>query len=375
MQQLDLLAAHGTKSYVIGSTNSLLLQQKDRYCDILINLDEDCSIIVNSNPLRTALSLSAADRRWIDFLVQNVNDTWDPDNPGRPKNLGYAGSEEFIRLQFEEYILALLSSVSSQHRQDTSSSPPPRIGTLETTSEGSQQPVSTPADPTTDFNPDFIIAWKTTANYALFATLTADASIHDVVSPLHPTAGGLSVEDIQRRLAQQVTDLHLDERMREGRDLVNRGIASGRERMNQFWAEVEARRTKSTSRSRSKSKTRSSLDSAIREPPTIATSMGPTSPLADSPKTSVGLSWATIRERAAKVQAPQLQKPDTVAMQASARENAAKAGAYLSSWGSWAKERGKEWQDARKVQPSSAVAVGREHHLAAAVAKKEKSAQ
>src|ERR1700761_496213 len=31
--------------------------------------------------------------------------------PDRPKNLGYAGSEEFIRLQFEEYLLALLSAV------------------------------------------------------------------------------------------------------------------------------------------------------------------------------------------------------------------------------------------------------------------------
>lgn len=38
LQQLDLLADDGTKSYVVGSTNSLLLQQKDRYSDILINV-------------------------------------------------------------------------------------------------------------------------------------------------------------------------------------------------------------------------------------------------------------------------------------------------------------------------------------------------
>lgn len=38
LQQLDLLADHGTKSYVVGSTNSLLLQQKDRYSDVLINV-------------------------------------------------------------------------------------------------------------------------------------------------------------------------------------------------------------------------------------------------------------------------------------------------------------------------------------------------
>lgn len=38
LQQLDVLADYGTKSYIVGSTNSLLLQQKDRYSDILINV-------------------------------------------------------------------------------------------------------------------------------------------------------------------------------------------------------------------------------------------------------------------------------------------------------------------------------------------------
>ncbi len=38
LQQLDVLSDHGTKSYIVGSTNSLLLQQKDRYSDILINV-------------------------------------------------------------------------------------------------------------------------------------------------------------------------------------------------------------------------------------------------------------------------------------------------------------------------------------------------
>lgn len=37
-----------------------------------------------------------------------------PENPSRPNTHGYAGSEDFIRLQFEEYLLALLSSVKYQ---------------------------------------------------------------------------------------------------------------------------------------------------------------------------------------------------------------------------------------------------------------------
>ena len=38
LQQLDMLADFGTKSYIVGSTNSLLLQQKDRYSDLLVNV-------------------------------------------------------------------------------------------------------------------------------------------------------------------------------------------------------------------------------------------------------------------------------------------------------------------------------------------------
>jgi len=110
LQQLDILADQDTKSYVVGSTNTLLLTQKDRYADVLINLDDNI-VNVYSASLKPALVLTTADRRWIDFLTQSVNDTWDDGNPSRPRDMGYTGSEEFIRLQFEEYLLALLASV------------------------------------------------------------------------------------------------------------------------------------------------------------------------------------------------------------------------------------------------------------------------
>ncbi|SLM37837.1 AVL9/DENND6 domain [Lasallia pustulata] len=48
LQHLDLLAAYETKSYVVGSTNSLLLQQKERYADLLVNLDEQNSVTILS---------------------------------------------------------------------------------------------------------------------------------------------------------------------------------------------------------------------------------------------------------------------------------------------------------------------------------------
>lgn len=232
LQQLDVLADFGTKSYIVGSTNSLLLQQKDRYSDILINLDED-SINITSTSLKSALALSTPDRRWIDFITQNVNDTWDDANPGMPKTMGYVGSEEFIRLQFEEYLLSLISSVK-YHNHLAIHSQNPRM--LLPHIEG---------DPSLDFNTDFIEAWKRTENYRIWDSHT-DSHLFDIVEPKHPCAGGLTIDDVQRRIAQQVQDLHLDERFAVGKEVLGRNLAAGKEKastiFNKLYADMEALR-------------------------------------------------------------------------------------------------------------------------------------
>lgn len=66
---------------------------------------------MTSPSLRAALVLSAADRRWIDALVFSVTESWDEADPSRPKTMGFVGSEDYIRLQFEEYVLSMVSSV------------------------------------------------------------------------------------------------------------------------------------------------------------------------------------------------------------------------------------------------------------------------
>ncbi|KAK0714824.1 transport protein Avl9-domain-containing protein [Lasiosphaeris hirsuta] len=232
LQQLDILADFGTKSYIVGSTNSLLLQQRDRYSDILINLDED-TINITSTSLKTALQLSPADRRWIDFITQSVNETWDEVNPGRPKTMGYVGSEEFIRLQFEEYLLSLISSVK-YHSHLTKHGNNPRM--LLSHIEG---------DPALDYSMDFVEAWKRTENYRIWDANT-DSHLFDIVDPKHPCAGGLTIDDVQRRISQQVQDLHLDERFAQGKEVLGRNLAAGREKastmFNKLYADMEALR-------------------------------------------------------------------------------------------------------------------------------------
>ncbi|KAI1356575.1 hypothetical protein F5Y01DRAFT_80675 [Xylaria sp. FL0043] len=232
LQQLDLLADFGTKSYIVGSTNSLLLQQKDRYSDILINLDED-TVNITSSSLRSALALSHSDRRWIDFITQEVNDTWDEANPQRPKTMGYRGSEEFIRLQFEEYLLSLISAVKYRNYLAQN------VGNSKATLPYIE------GDPSTDFGNEWVEYWMRTENYRLWNANT-DSHLFDIVEPRHPCAGGLSIDDVQRRIQQQVQDLHLDERFAVGKEVLGRNLAAGREKastlFNKLYADMESLR-------------------------------------------------------------------------------------------------------------------------------------
>lgn len=232
LQQLDLLADFGTKSYIVGSTNSLLLQQRDRYSDILINLDED-TVNITSPSLRSALALSHSDRRWIDFITQEVNDTWDDANPQRPKTMGYRGSEEFIRLQFEEYLLSLISSVKYRnYLAQNAGNPKATLPYIE-------------GDPSQDFGNEWVEYWMRTENYRLWNTNT-DSHLFDIVEPRHPCAGGLSIDDVQRRIQQQVQELHLDERFAVGKEVLGRNLAAGREKastlFNRLYADMETLR-------------------------------------------------------------------------------------------------------------------------------------
>jgi hypothetical protein len=331
LQLLDLLADDGTKSYVVGSTNSLLLQQKDRYSDILINLDED-SIVINTPSLRSSLALSAADRRWIDLLTQIVNDTWDEEHPSQPKTLGFMGSEEFIRLQFEEYLLALLSSMKYHEELCSVNN-----GEHSNRSKAQLQNFNIEGDPAVDFNTEFLTQWQTTSNYAMFSRLTSDALLFSITEPRHPNAGGLTMEDVQRRISQQVADLHLDERVRESREALGRHFSTGQKKVsaafNSFWTDIETMREAQRKRNEEKAATQSQRTSLDKEPPISPT---PSHDPNDA-------SWLAARPR------PSV---DMTQAQASVSAAGQKAGAYFSSWGSWASEKRREWQEKRGTSPN-----------------------
>jgi hypothetical protein len=207
--------------------------------------------------------------------------------------MGYVGSEEFIRLQFEEYLLSLISSVKCHNYLLINANNPnvmlPQVD----------------GDPSADFGTDWIDAWSRTENYRIWNKNT-DSHLFDIVEPKHPCAGSLTIDDVQRRIAQQVQDLQLDQRFAAGREVLGRNLAAGKEKastvFNKLYADMELLRENQRRRQ--------------QEQKALAEKNG-------TPPTSPGF------------------VPDIAKAQATVQSVGSKAGAYMSSWASWAGEKRK----------------------------------
>lgn len=173
LQQMNEIKAPETKHFLAGSTNSMLLMPQNRVADIIVYVDSDNVEIINTN-LNSALSLSSADKKWMDMIVKAVVDTWDPEDPGRPKGLGFHGSEDFVRQQFEDYLKSLVSAVKYDMY-------------LTKVSQRNKQPLAgkvIEGSSIKNFNSSWIKEWKNTNNYRIFSKFTDD-ELFDIVEPKH----------------------------------------------------------------------------------------------------------------------------------------------------------------------------------------------
>lgn len=272
------------------------------------------------------------------------------------------GSEEFIRLQFEEYLLALLSCM--KYHEDLNSF---NAGESGHKSRAQLEAFNIEGDPALEFNAEFLAQWQNTPNYALFRRLTSDALLFSIVEPRHPCAGGLTIEDVQRRISQQVAELHLDDRVREGREALGRHFSTGQKKVsavfNNFWADIDAMRDAQRRRNEEKSaqSQRSSMDrprQSIGSPPlapadaaSITSGPGNNNTNTNTNTTNTNTTNTNTTNNNSNIRrTPSL---DVGQAQASVSAVGQRAGAYLSSWGSWASEKRKEWQEKRASSPSS----------------------
>lgn len=210
LQQFSELKSPETKFFLVGATNSLLLSPQNKIADIVVYIDHD-TVEISNNSLNSALALSSSDKRWIDGVVHSVVATWDPEDPWRPKGLGFHGSEDYVRQQFEDYIMGLMSSVKYDQFLSRYGSKPPRAMMLREV-EG---------NPIKLFNQTWVQEWRTTQNFRIFSKMTDD-EIFDIVEPKHMVTATPSLAELQKRVAQQVGELHLDDKVQPARDAATR---------------------------------------------------------------------------------------------------------------------------------------------------------
>ncbi|EJC97833.1 uncharacterized protein FOMMEDRAFT_114559 [Fomitiporia mediterranea MF3/22] len=211
LQQVDLIK--DTRSYVCGSTNSIVTQQKE--IDLLINIETN-TFEFRDPQLERLVALTSADRKWMDDIVKDVNEGWDETNPSKSTSVQFKGSDDYIRTKFEEYVTAALSSVKYADFLTKSS----RSDVVVTGGDGGD------ANAIQDFNPQWIAEFRRTNAFEVWNRVT-DPMIFDIVEARHPCSGKPSVvEDIGLRLQEGLQDLHLQEQLAPTREAISRTFAT-----------------------------------------------------------------------------------------------------------------------------------------------------
>ncbi|GAA5857761.1 hypothetical protein JCM5353_002200 [Sporobolomyces roseus] len=233
LQQIDQLQQ--SKTYLVGTTNSIIQQQRDCNIDVVVNLDTTTLQILNPS-LTSLITLTPADRKWMDELVTTVDQSWNAEDPTRPEGMGWIGSEDFLRGKFEEYVCSLLACVKFGDFLEKGQHARPEM-LLSAPELESYNPSS--------FNEGFIKAFKQTRAFEIWDKNT-DEVIFDLVEPKHPMEGKTNpFEDVGIRLVSGLHDLHLPENLGPTKEAIQRGFVSGSEGI---WGAVKWAREEATKR-------------------------------------------------------------------------------------------------------------------------------
>ncbi|KIM40920.1 hypothetical protein M413DRAFT_445694 [Hebeloma cylindrosporum] len=236
LQQIDMIK--NTPSWLCGCTNSIITQQSE--VDLLVHTDT--GVLEFRDPkLERSAGLTAADRKWMDDILTDVNENWTQDDAQHPTGMQqFKGSDDYLRTKFEEYISAALSSVKYRDFVGKGEN-----GGVIITGGTGGHPTSTE-----DFNPLWISEFKSTNAYEVW-NRTTDPLLFDIVEPRHPCNEKPSVvADIGLRLQEGIQDLKLEQQLAPAREAVARTLTVG---STNFFKAVEGVRGRWAQRSASSS--------------------------------------------------------------------------------------------------------------------------
>lgn len=179
LQQINQLNFPETKSFMIGCSNLLFVNQlRDLGVDLLINLDN--YELTFPNGMDSDLVLSSMDKSFINSLISKCSNDNTVENLGDNEN--FVGSDDYIRYQFEDYLLSLLSTVRfNQYTEKFGQFPP---GFTNSQNSNANEDNNSYNGDLHCFNSSFVEGWKESNNYKIW-DLTCDEFVFNFVNPRH----------------------------------------------------------------------------------------------------------------------------------------------------------------------------------------------
>lgn len=201
LQQLSELSANETVSYMVGCSNLLFVNQLDHLkVDVLINLDlTEITYPATKGVRPEELALPMYDKKFINNLVMEVKHQKLQARLNEQKEETYVGSDDYIRYQFEDYLLSLLLTTRYNQYVEKFGAPPPGFNNTDNKSHGSHghDDWSSTSDVETNnvqngnltlFNKKFIEQWVKTANFRIWNSV-ADEFVFNFLDPKHLAVG------------------------------------------------------------------------------------------------------------------------------------------------------------------------------------------
>lgn len=210
LQQIDLLKS---RTWLVGTSNSIFKQQRDCKIDVIVDLEHAHLEFQDAN-LHHMVNLTPEDRKWMDQVISSVVETWNPADPTRPTSMGFHGSDDYLRIRFEDYICAMLSST--------------KYADFLARSDPEQVAIQAPdASTTSSFGADFLTALRSTQAFKVWKSMT-DPMLFDIVDHKHPCEGKTSaIEDVGLRLSAGLHDLRLEENLAPTREAIGSALQAG----------------------------------------------------------------------------------------------------------------------------------------------------
>jgi hypothetical protein len=218
LQQINMIISKETTSYIVGTSNTIFLHNKECNPDVIVNVD-DFTIEFKNKELEHVVSLTPADRKFIDEIIKIVDNSWEDGN----NDIMFDGSDQSIRSKFELYLFSLLYSIKLYTNSPSESTLQAQIQAQQI--EDGENYVTNPEpqfqqitqelikkELLSDFNLEWLDSWMKTKNYNLW-DMTTSQGVLDIPIDGHPCKGSSAFDGVEISLRNTFKDLNIDKKM------------------------------------------------------------------------------------------------------------------------------------------------------------------